>query len=500
MPFFLSSGPAVRLSFLGAFLAALAAPGGAAEPAWEDLFDGRSLHGWRAAEHPDSFQVVDGTITCHGERGHLFYTGDDGAAAFENFELSVEVNAKRGSNSGIYFHTAYQASGFPEAGFEVQVNNSEEQNGDYRENKKTGSLYGIRNIYRAVVPDDTWFTVHVRVQRPRVEVRVNDVLIVDYIEPRFPLPDGAPALNRLGRGMFALQAHDPGSHVSYRNLRVRRLPPGATPGIEPAPLDPAAAQRLAIGKENFPLLDLHTHLKGDLTLADALAISRATGVGLGIATNGGQGFPMQTDKMALAFLQAHRDAPVFLALQAEGREWTGMFSPEVIAQFDYVFSDAMTYGDAQGRRMRLWIPEETFIGPDVDAFMDDLTAQAVAIISNEPIDIYVNPTFLPEAIAGRYDELWTEPRMRRIIDAAAAHDVAIEINARYRIPSERFLRLAHAAGVKFTIGTNNTGSADFGDWSYPMAMQHRLGLTWKDIFVPGHAPTRAQRALATVRH
>ena len=83
--------------------------------------------------------------------------------------------------------------------------------------------------------------------------------------------------------------------------------------------------------------------------------------------------------------------------------------------------------------------------------------------------------------------------MQRIIAAAAKHQVAIELNARYRLPSEQFVRLAKQAGVKFTIGTNNTSSADFGDWSYPMELQQKVGLTWKNMWLPGHAPSRAQR-------
>ena len=80
-----------------------------------------------------------------------------------------------------------------------------------------------------------------------------------------------------------------------------------------------------------------------------------------------------------------------------------------------------------------------------------------------------------------------------MIDAAVKSAVAIEINARYKLPSEAFLRLAKAAGAKFTFGTNNGGANDLGDWSYPLEMQRNLGLTWKDMFVPGHQPSRAQR-------
>jgi histidinol phosphatase-like PHP family hydrolase len=82
--------------------------------------------------------------------------------------------------------------------------------------------------------------------------------------------------------------------------------------------------------------------------------------------------------------------------------------------------------------------------------------------------------------------------MGRVVEAAARQRVAIEINNRYRIPSEAFLRKAHAAGVKLTCGTNNAGT-DLGDWAYCLEMQEALGLTWKDMWVPGHQPRRVDR-------
>ncbi|HWL14661.1 MAG TPA: family 16 glycoside hydrolase [Opitutus sp.] len=468
-----------------------------AEGEWVSLFDGRSLAGWKAAESPASFSVKDGAIACDGPRGHLFFVGEGGAAAeFENFEFSAEVLTKRGANSGIFFHTAWQDSGWPTQGFEIQVNNSQPQHGDYLELKKTGSLYGIVNVYRAPVADDVWFKVEIVVRKPRVQVRVNGVLLVDYIEPVRPLPEGAPELEPLARGTFALQAHDPESRTFYRNLRVRRLPGGEDATVARPQWGEEAVHRLALANDNFPMVDLHTHLKGDLTLDRALAIARGKGVTLGIATNGGQGFPIQTDAAALAFIETMKERPVFLALQAEGREWMKMFSKEARARFDYIFTDSMTWTNKAGKRLRLWIPEEADIGPDVQGFMDELVETTVRIIETEPIDIYVNPTFLPDAIAPRAKELWTDARMKKIIAAAVKHGVAIEINARYRLPSERFVRLAKAAGAKFTWGTNNTTAADFGDWSYPLEMQRRAGLTWKNMWVPGYGPSRAQRELA----
>jgi hypothetical protein len=479
--------PAVLLA------AALLAPiAGASDEGFILLFDGKTLAGWKAAESPASFRVVDGSIACDGPRAHLFYVGKDGKASFENFEAQVEVRARAGANSGFYFHTAYQEKDWPAQGFEVQVDNSQKEHEGYLENKMTGSLYGIRNVYKALAKDDEWFTLDVTVQKPRVQVRVSGTLVVDWIEPP-QLPEGAPKINRLGRGTFAIQCHDPGSKVFFRNIRVKPLPAG--PGAAgPTPVvDDRYAQILALGRDNFPLVDLHAHLKGGLTIEQALALSRKTGMFLGVAVNCGKGFPIETDAGALEFLKSMEGQPVFVAMQGEGREWVHMFSKETRAKFDYVFTDSMTWTNPAGKRMHLWMPEEVEIGPDEQAFMDLFVEKTVGILETEPIDIYVNPTFLPAAIAPRYDALWTEARMTKVIDAAVKNGVAIEINARYKIPSEAFLRLAKAKGAKFTFGTNNGSANDLGDWSYPLDMQKKLGLTWQDMFVPGHHPSRAQR-------
>ncbi len=479
----------VMLAFIAAGRAA------AADDGWVSLFDGQSLAGWKpSADATSSFRVQDGAIACDGPRSHLFYVGAGREApSFEDFELSVEVMTKPGANSGVYFHTAYQEKDWPRQGFEVQVDNSQPRHDDYLEHKLTGSLYGIRNVYKALAKDDEWFTMNVVVRRPQVQVRLNGTLVVDYREPGSLLA-GAPALKRLAHGTFALQCHDPGSKVFYRDLRARRLSPLLAGEVPPPPLvDAFYLQVLELGRANFPVADLHTHLKGGLTLEQALALSRRTGVFLGIAANCGKGFPIQTDAEAVAFVDSMKGQPAFVAMQAEGREWVTMFSKQTRARFDYVFTDSMTWTNPAGKRMRLWIPEEVEIGPDEQAFMDVLVARTVGILTEEPIDVYVNPTFLPAAIAPRYDQLWTEARMRQVIDAAVRKNVAIEINARYKLPSEAFLRLARAAGAKFTFGTNNAGATDLGDWSFPLEMQEKLGLTWRDMFVPGHQPNRAQR-------
>jgi hypothetical protein len=183
--------------------------------------------------------------------------------------------------------------------------------------------------------------------------------------------------------------------------------------------------------------------------------------------------------------------PVYVGMQAEGREWVNMFSPAAIAQFDYVFTDSMTFFDDNGKRMRLWIKDEVTVG-DPQKFMEMLVNRAVGILSTEPVDIYVNPTFLPEEIAKDYDRLWTPARMQRVVDAAVKNEVAIEINSRFKLPSAAFIKLAKKAGAKFTFGTNN-GDKDMGRLEYSLAMVKECGITWKDMWMP--RPVGEKKAL-----
>jgi hypothetical protein len=213
-------------------------------------------------------------------------------------------------------------------------------------------------------------------------------------------------------------------------------------------------------------VDYHVHAKGDLTLEAALLRSREDGIYYGIAINGGLSFPISNDAGLEPFLKEMEGEPAYKAFQAEGREWVTLFTKATLEKFDYVFTDSMTWTDDKGKRMRLWIPEEVGTIGDPEAFMDLLVNRALGIFANEPIDIYVNPTYIPDQLASQYDRLWTPVRMKKIVDALAANGVAMEINNRRRIPSGAFIELAKKAGVKFACGTNNAGAADLSRNEY----------------------------------
>ena len=60
-----------------------------------------------------------------------------------------------------------------------------------------------------------------------------------------------------------------------------------------------------------------------------------------------------------------------------------------------------------------------------------------------------------------YDRYWTTERVDRVLEVLRRYNIALEINARYRIPSFDIIRRAKDMGIKFTFGTNNV-DADFG--------------------------------------
>jgi len=245
----------------------------------------------------------------------------------------------------------------------------------------------------------------------------------------------------------------------------------------------------------FPRIDFHAHVEENMTLERALELARQRGVRLGIAEHGGCHEGMKNDAEMKLYIERLAGQPVYKGMQAEGHTWMRCFSKEVVAQLDFVLADALTFPEKDGRWVRLWPPEAQITDPQ--DFMERYVEFNVRVISLEPIDIFANPTFLPEAIVKDYDALWTKERMRKVIDAAVKYGVAIEINSLYNIPSVPFLRMAKDAGVKFSFGSNAHGES-VGILDYSVKTARELGLTQDDMFVPAPADRKPilRRALA----
>jgi hypothetical protein len=319
--------------------------------------------------------------------------------------------------------------------------------------------------------------MRVKVVENMIEVFVNDVKVNEYIQPDKPWRWEGGEKILLGKGTFALQAHDPKSTVYFRNIRVKELADSTPVPVADEAWDATVTKLMQPG---FPFVDFHVHLKGTLTIDSILQKSQKLGINYGVAPNCGLHFPVTNDSSLYAYMDVVKGSPTFKGMQAEGREWVTLFSPDAVAKFDYVFTDAMTFTDSKGRRNRIWIPEEVWVD-DKQQFMDDLVTKIEAIFSQEPVDIYVNPTVLPAQLMGEYDALWTKERMERVVKVLADNNIALEINARYKTPKAEMIKMAKEAGVKFSFGTNNTGN-DLGKLEYCIQMIQECGLTTNDMF------------------
>lgn len=192
------------------------APFCAAEDGWTSLFNGKDLTGWKVNEHPETFSIKDGAIVAHGQRSHCFYVGHFHGHTFKDFELKVDVMTLPNSNGGIYIQTEYQDEGWPGKGFEVQVNNT--FNSDPR---WTGSLYEVRDNNTEVAKDNQWFTEDITAKGDTITIKVDGKVVAEWTQP----PDWAGTKDfperRIRAGTIALQGHDPGSTVYYKNIRIK---------------------------------------------------------------------------------------------------------------------------------------------------------------------------------------------------------------------------------------------------------------------------------------
>jgi histidinol phosphatase-like PHP family hydrolase len=280
------------------------------------------------------------------------------------------------------------------------------------------------------------------------------------------------------------------------NLISRRRFVGGAAAAGTLMLLPATTTRLSAedaapdnGGLDFPLQDLHVHLDNS-TIDKVLALPQARGIKFGIVEHAGTKenvYPtvLSNDaelKRQLAMLEGK---PVFRGVQAEWSDWMSGFSPAALAQLDYVLTDAMTFPGKDGQRVKLWeanAPQRVDMS-DHEKFMDRFVDWHVEIMAKEPFDILANTSWLPAPLADDYDRFWTEARVRKVAEAAAKYGVALEISASYKLPKLPFLKIAKAAGVKFSFGSNGR-YPNMGKLDYSIATAKALGLTKADMFMP----------------
>lgn len=242
--------------------------------------------------------------------------------------------------------------------------------------------------------------------------------------------------------------------------------------------------------------DLHCHTTmsdGQLSLARVVEVARERGVQVGIAdhvsTRNVARF-VATEAAVREYLDAIEEAPVFRS--AEFCWCDGMWSSlpdEVMARFDYRIGSNHGFWLPNGSMGSPWW--ETLPAPwdrEPHRLMEILVANLCDMVRAMPVQIAAHSTLIPPALLEREADVhawWTEGLEDRYVEALAESGVALEISNRYRLPHDRLLRKAKAAGVRFSLGSDGHSLAQVARLEWAAETARRVGVGEGDLFVPG---------------
>lgn len=389
---------------------------------WVELINKKDFTGWRSSETKGTWTVTpEGYFQAVGKRSHLFYEGEHLKDGFKNFELEVQVRTFKLANSGIYFHTEYQETGWPNKGMEIQVNNTHIGEGDYVELKKMASLYGVRNLYKSFGRDGTWMTLKARVESNHVQIWLNGLKTVDYLQP-----DKTFSVKRLGKGSFALQGHDSLSKMQYRSFKVKRLPDGVQ-STTAAPIHGAWHDSLVAwqGKQ-FAFIDLNPSV--DFSAKQLADYVYSTGINVALLKNASAANQLATAK----------NFPIFTGIKVNSKNQ--QIAPGTAA--DYI------------------------LGESTDA------NSAKSLLSSNKINVWSDK-------GGTLNSSNAE----ELLNLAKQNNIAIEIDNINRRPSIELIKKAKEKGCRFSF-SGLIPASTMQQSIYVLDAIKEAKLTYKDQYIP----------------
>ncbi|MFO0937079.1 MAG: DUF1080 domain-containing protein [Gemmataceae bacterium] len=173
-----------------------------------EVYTGRDK---KATKTTELWRVEDGMIIGGGPMTHIFTEQGD----FKNFHFRVECKINNKGNSGMFFRSGYRG-GVPK-GYECQINAT------HGDPVKSGSIYpnsefGLDKfksvtcvMNEAAHKPDEFFVQEVIADGAKLTTIINGVKQIEWTDPD----------NRFKEGHFALQAHDPGSIMTFRKVEVK---------------------------------------------------------------------------------------------------------------------------------------------------------------------------------------------------------------------------------------------------------------------------------------
>lgn len=235
--------------------------------------------------------------------------------------------------------------------------------------------------------------------------------------------------------------------------------------------------------------DCHAHTTmsdGELDVADLVATVTARGVLPSVADHISRA--TRTDVSSVASVRWYLDELDAHPVARGGefcwhdRLWREL-PPDLVARFTHRLGSLHAVEIDRGVWMHAFtgrLPE----GMPADAYMEKHVASLERFAREMPVDILAHPTLLPMELRHiPLEELWTEPREERAVEALYRAGIAFEVSARYR-PHERFVRRAADRGVRLSLGSDGHSREQLGALDRPLALVRAIGVRDEDLYDP----------------
>lgn len=194
------------------------------ESAFEPIFDGKSLNGWKllGGKGP-GYVVKDGVLVCPANGGGDLLTEKE----YSDFVLRLDFKLSPGGNNGIAIRSPME-TGQPLAyiGNEIQIlDDHAPKYASLKPDQKCGSLYRIFPSRKdALKPAGQWNSMEIQAVGREIKVYINGTLVSggnlnDIHDPETLRRH--PGMLR-ARGHIGFLGHN--SHVEFRNIRIHELP------------------------------------------------------------------------------------------------------------------------------------------------------------------------------------------------------------------------------------------------------------------------------------
>lgn len=201
------------------------------EEGFTSLFNGEDLTGWQiVGKRGPGYIVKDGVIVCPADGGGNLFTEKE----YSNFILRFDVKISPAGNNGIGIRAPLQGDA-AYAGMEIQVLDNEHKAYEKLQPwQYHGSVYGIFPAKRGYQNDaDQWNTEEIIADGRTIKVTLNGTVILD--ENLNTVTDPQTILSHPGMlrdtGHIGFLGH--GSHVEYKNIRIKELPYSTADNVAP---------------------------------------------------------------------------------------------------------------------------------------------------------------------------------------------------------------------------------------------------------------------------